>query len=232
MSIWTRIAEFVNRTTTEAFSAVVETVRTVLEGDPETRRQVAFSIAMIALSAKMAKADGIVTRPEVDAFKDIFAIPEADAAHVARLYDLAKQDVAGFGAYARRIRDLFPGDSAILADVMDGMFHIAKADGMVHDKEMAFLDRLAEVFGLDERAYGRIRARHLHPADGDPYEIIGASRDWEADALKAHYRKLVKENHPDSLIARGVPEEFVTLANDRLAVINHAWESIRRERAL
>jgi DnaJ like chaperone protein len=97
---------------------------------------------------------------------------------------------------------------------------------------MAFLDRLAEVFGLDERAYGRIRARHLHPADGDPYEIIGASRDWEADALKAQYRKLVKENHPDSLIARGVPEEFVTLANDRLAVINHAWESIRRERAL
>jgi DnaJ like chaperone protein len=97
---------------------------------------------------------------------------------------------------------------------------------------MAFLDRLAEVFGLDETSYGGIRMRHLHAEGGDPFELIGASREWDGPALKAHYRRLVKENHPDSLIARGVPEEFVAIANARLAAINKSWEAIRRERAL
>jgi DnaJ like chaperone protein len=232
MTIWSRISDFVSAATVDAFSAVIESMRTVLEGDPQTRKQVAFSVALIALSAKMAKADGIVTKVEVDAFRDIFSIPGSEAANVGRLYNLAKQDVAGFGAYARRIRDLFPGDDAILVDVMDGLFHIAKSDGMVHEKEMEFIDRVAHVFGIEGPAYERIRLRHMQPPDGDPYLFIGASSSWDNDTLKAFYRKLVQENHPDRLIARGVPEEFVIIANGRLAGINSAWESIRKERGI
>jgi DnaJ like chaperone protein len=232
MTVWSRISDFVSSATVDAFSAVVERVRTVFEGDPHTRKQVAFSIALIALSAKMAKADGVVTKVEVDAFRDIFAIPAPEAANVGRLYNLAKQDIAGFGAYARRIRDLFPGDDAILIDVMDGLFHIAKSDGMVHEKEMEFIDRVAHVFGIEGPAYDRIRLRHLHPEEGNPYQIMGASPEWDNDTLKSFYRRLVQENHPDRLVARGVPEEFVALANGRLAVINTAWASIRRERGI
>lgn len=232
MTVWSRISDFVSSATVDAFSAVVERVRTVFEGDPHTRRQVAFSIALIALSAKMAKADGVVTKVEVDAFRDIFAVPAPEAANVGRLYNLAKQDIAGFGAYARRIRDLFPGDDAILVDVMDGLFHIAKSDGMVHEKEMEFIDRVAHVFGIEGPAYDRIRLRHLHPEDGNPYEMMGASPEWDNDKLKSFYRKLVQENHPDRLVARGVPEEFVALANSRLASINTSWASIRRERGI
>lgn len=232
MSVLGRIGEFVAQSAGNAFSAVIETVRHALEGDPATRRQVAFSVAMIALSAKMAKADGVVTPDEVDAFRDIFAIPERQVANVARLYDLAKQDVAGFDSYASQVRALFPDDPDILEDVMDGLFHIAKADGVVHEMELAFLDEVARIFGIDERSYDRIKQRHVHPEDGDPYLLLEADADWDNETLRRHYRKIVTENHPDRLIARGVPPEFVTIANDRLAAINHAWDVIRAQRGM
>lgn len=232
MSVWSRLAEFVSSTAADAFSTVIERVRTVFEGDPQTRRQVAFSIAMIALSAKMAKADGVVTQDEVSAFQEIFEVPEKDARHVARLYNLAKSDVAGFVAYARQVRDLFPGDDAIMEDVMDGLFHIAKADGLMHDRETEFLEQVADALGIGDPAWERIRLRHVHPGEGDPYRVLGAERDWDGEKLRAQYRSLVRENHPDRMIARGVPPEFVAIANDRLAEINRAWEAVRKERAL
>ena len=232
MSVWSRIGEFVSQTAGTAFSAVVEAVRTRFEGDPETRRQVSFSIAMIALSAKMAKADGVVTPDEIEAFKDIFAIPESEANNVARLYNLAKTDVSGFVSYANQVRQLFPGDRQILEDVMDGLFHIAKADGVIHDREMAFLDAVADTFGIDVRGYERIKLRHLHPEEGDPYELLEAESGWDNDTLKKHYRSLVSRNHPDRLMARGVPPEFIAIANERLAAINIAWGNIRKERGI
>lgn len=232
MSIWVRVGEFLSGVTTEAFSSVVDSVRSVFAGDPEARRQVGFSIAMIALSAKMAKADGIVTPDEVQAFRDIFAIPDAEAGNVSRLYNLAKQDVAGYHSYADKVKKLFPDDDAILVSVMDGLFHIAKADGLIHNNEMLFLDDVAGIFDLPDLEYERVKSRHLEPEAGDPYLQLGAQKEWDKDQLKRHYRKLVVENHPDKLIAQGVPEEFVAIANDRLAVINMAWDVIRRERGI
>ncbi|MEZ5790260.1 MAG: DnaJ family molecular chaperone [Nitratireductor sp.] len=232
MTVLGRFGEIISTAATGAFSAVIERLRTVFEGDSETRRQVAFSIAMIGLSAKMAKADGVVTPDEVEAFRDIFAIPDKEAGNVARLYNLAKQDVAGFDSYAKQVSGLFPGEQQILEDVMDGLFHIAKADGLMHEKEQEFLDQVAAIFAIEGRDYARIKARHLHPEDGDPYLILDMEPGMDDEALKAAYRQLVKDNHPDMLIARGVPPEFVAIANDRLAAINHAWEQVRLERGL
>lgn len=230
MSIWVRISEFLSTVTTEAFSGVVEAVRTVFSGDPETRRQVGFSIAMIALSAKMAKADGVVTEEEVDAFRELFAIPPEEATNVARLYNLAKQDVSGYHAYASQVKTLFREDQEIFTDVLDGLYHIAKADGLIHENEQLFLDDVAGIFELPDRQYEAIKARHILGEMGDPYLALDADPNWDFEKLKNQYRKLVAENHPDKLIARGVPEEFVSIANDRLAGINIAWERIRKER--
>ena len=232
MSIWFRMGEYVSAAATQALSAVVESVRTVFEGDPLTRRHVGFSIAMIALSAKMAKADGIVTSEEVEAFQELFEVPESEAENVARVYNLAKRDVSGFDGYANRIRQLFPDDSEILRDVLDGLFHIAKADGLVHELEMNFIDEVAKVLGIGEGELERIRLRHLHPEDGNPYLLLGADPAWDDKTLKRHYRKLVADNHPDRMIARGVPEEFLKISNDRLACINKVWAHIRAERDL
>lgn len=231
MSIWVRLGEFVTETATNALMSVIEAVRTLFEGDADTRRRVAFSIAMIALSAKMAKADGVVNEEEIAAFHDIFAIPAEEANHVARLYNLAKQDVAGYEAYARQLARLCSEDQPnchLLEDILDGLFHIAKADGYVHEKELEFLTNVAQIFGFTDDEIERITVRHVVRGDCDPYVVLGLERSASFDQAKAQYRALVKEHHPDRLVAQGLPREFVSIANHRLADINAAWAEIER----
>lgn len=234
MSIWDRLGDFVARISASAASGVadvVEAVRTVFSGDAETRRRVAFSVAMIALSAKMARADGVVSQSEVRAFYEIFSVPPEHARDVARLYDIAKQDVAGFEFYAERMAKLCGSGHAncgMLEDILDGLFHIAKADGMMHQCEGAFLHQVSQIFRIDEQHYQTILARHLDLGEADPYRVLGIERGKPFEDVRKHYRKLVANNHPDKLIARGLPEEFIRIATTRIAAINAAYEMIER----
>lgn len=234
MSIWTSISEFVvkvSRAASVRIGDVVEAVRTVFAGDPETRRQVAFSIAMIALSAKMAKADGVVTQDEIRAFQKVFVIPAKEARNVARLYDIAKADVAGFETYAKQIAGLCGSgkpNCTMLEDVLDGLFFIAKADGAFHERESKFLHRVAEIFEISEQHYQTILSRHVDLGQADPYVVLGIERGRPFEEVKKHYRKLVANNHPDRLIARGLPAEFIAIATTRLAAINAAYEIIEK----
>jgi DnaJ like chaperone protein len=193
-------------------------------------REIAFTIGVIALGAKMAKADGVVTRDEVSAFRQVFQVPPAELENVARIFNLAKRDVAGYEAYAGQLAQLFGPRAEILEDVLDGLFHIAKADGAVHSAETSFLKLVAHRFGFDDAAFAQISARHVAPDARDPYVVLGAGREVGDDEIKRIYRKLVRENHPDRLIARGVPEEFVVIANERLARINEAYDRIQKAR--
>jgi DnaJ like chaperone protein len=234
MSIWDRIGEFVTRvsaSTLSGVSDVVEAVRTLFAGDPQLRRRVAFSVAMIALSAKMAKADGVVTQDEIRAFHQIFSVPASEQGHVARLYDMAKADIAGFEYYAERMAGLCGSgepNCAVLEDILDGLFHIAKADGLLHEREGWFLHRISALFGIEEDHYQSILARHVILGTGDPYAVLGIERGKSLAEVKKHYRKLVAQNHPDRLIARGLPEEFIKIATTRIAAINSAFEMIER----
>ena len=233
MSIWVRIGEFLSTVPACALSSLIERIRTAFEGNPELRRRVAFSIAMIALSAKMAKADGVVTQAEIRAFREIFIVPRDQERNVARLFDMAKQDVAGFDAYARQLSRLCGDgsrDCAMLGDILDGLFHIATADGTVHERELGFLRQVAEIFEVGESRFEAILARHAIAGDGasDPWRVLGVEPGASFDKVRARYRLMVAENHPDRLIARGVPEEFLAIANRRLAAINVAYEAIER----
>ncbi len=234
MSIWQRIGEFVARVSGAAKSGatdLVEGVRTMFAGDPDLRRRVAFSVAMIALSAKMAKADGVVSQAEIRAFQEIFDVPPEEARNVARLYDLAKADVAGYEAYAAQMAALCGSgrvNCGILEDILDGLFHIAKADGVLHEREGTFLRRIADIFRINEAHYEQIVARHLDLGEADPYRILGVARNAPFDEVRRHYRRLVASNHPDRLIARGLPQEFIAIATTRLAAINAAYELIEK----
>ena len=232
MSIWVRITDFVADTAGSAIGALVEAVRTVFEGDPETRRRVAFSIAMIALSAKMAKADGVVSPVEVDAFQDIFDIPENETKQVSMLFDLAKQDVAGYESYAAQLAGLCSTgkeNCPILRDIIDGLFHIAKADDLMHSQELVFLRHVAEIFKISDLEFERILSRHVDKGDTDPYRIIGIERDTPYKDARSIYLSLVREHHPDVLSARGLPLEFIRIADDRMAAINAAWGLVEPE---
>ncbi len=229
MGIWARLVAAIGGGV-EAVGAVFDRVGSLFAGDPVRRRQFTFSVAMIALSAKMAVADGVVTRDEVAAFRRLFTVEAGEEANVARLFNLARRDVAGYRAYAAKIAALYDKGDPILVDILDGLFDIAKADGLVHEAELGYLADVAAVFGLDADAFERIEARHVVSGGGDPYLVLGVDRGLAVEAIRRRYRELVRENHPDRLIGRGVPAEFVAIANDRLAAINAAWERIEKER--
>lgn len=196
----------------------------------QPERQVAFTIAVIALSAKLAKADGVVTRDEVAAFKRIFRIPPGEEKNVARVFDLARKHTHGYEPYARQVAGLFTGNPAVLEELLDCLFHIARADGRVTEDELAYLRNVADLFGLSATEFNRIQAENIGPDKADPYQILGVAHDASEDDLRATYRRLVRENHPDKLIAEGMPEEFISVANDKLAAINAAYDRIEKER--
>lgn len=226
MSIWARIADAIAALRAgESLAEVFDRLRS----PPE--RSVAFTIAVIALGAKMAKADGRVTRDEVTAFREVFHIPKRDEAKAAQVFNMARTDVAGFEDYARRIRKMFAGADDTLTDLLEGLFHIAVADGSYHDKEDDFLGRVAEIFGISDRNFRAIRTRFVPNAEPDCYDVLGIPHEATIAEARAAWRQLVRDNHPDVMIARGVPEEAVRMAEKRLIAINRAWENISAGRA-
>jgi DnaJ like chaperone protein len=227
MSLWSRISEALAALAKgEGLSAVFDRLR----APPE--RSVAFTIAVIALSAKMAKADGLVTRDEVTAFRQVFHIPPEEEPAAARVFNMAREDVAGFEVYAARIARMFRaegkpcGADSVLCDLMEGLFHIATADGEYHPAEDAFLARVAEIFGMGEAGFRRIRARWVEGAAPDPWTVLGVSPDAPMSEIRAAWKAEVRATHPDRMLARGVPEEAVKLAEHRLVAVNRAWEEI------
>jgi DnaJ like chaperone protein len=228
MTILEHISDILGRASGGVHS-IVRAVRELFRSDPELSRKVAFSVALIALSAKMAKADGVVTIDEVKAFHEFFAVPPDEMRNVTRLYRIAQQDIAGFETYARQMAGLCTGEThecAMLEDILDALYHVAKADGVVHEREQKYLGRIAEIFEIEESHFAQIQARHLLEGAADPYVLLGLTPGATVDEIKKRYRELVAENHPDRLIARGVPEEFIIIANGRLAALNGAYEQL------
>ena len=231
MSIWARIAEALSALAQgEPLSVVFDKLQGRVDNHPELT--VGFTIAVIALGAKIAKADGQVTRDEVTAFRRVFTIDEAEAANAARVFNLARQDVAGFDAYARKIATMFgPGHRDVLEDVMEGLFLIALADGTYHPREDEFLREVAGIFGLTESCFRALRASFVEGAPRDPYDVLGVPPGTPIEEVRAAWKAAVREHHPDRLIARGVPEEAVKLSERRLIALNAAWEEISAKEA-
>ncbi len=206
-------------------------------GEPTPGHQrAAFTIAFVALSAKMAKADGCVAPIEAETFRRLIEVQSSETVNVRRVFDLAAQDTAGYESYARQIAKALANEPRLLRDVFDALFHIAAADGVIHPAEDAFLRTVAGIFGIGAVEFRSIRAAFVQqafPAAADsPYEILGVSPAVSNAELKARHRQLVREHHPDSLSARGVPPQFHEASGRKLAVINSAFDAIARSRGL
>ena len=225
MSIWKKISDAIGRVASRGSLADLFSAAT----PPE--KTVAFTVAVIALGAKLAKADGRVTRDEVDAFKEVFFIAPEEERNAARVFDLARADVAGFESYAHKIRGMFDAseDKATLEDILDGLFRIAGADGVYDPNELEFLSAVAGIFDISDGCFERLHARHDPALGGDPYKLLGVTRETPIEEIKQIWRDVVRETHPDRMMARGVPEEAVRMATERLAVLNAAYERIRAE---
>ncbi len=198
---------------------------------PEATRQIAFTIGVIVLGAKMAKADGRVTPDEIRAFREVFQVPPGEVKNVGRIFDLARRDARGYEPYARQLGKLFQHHLTVLEELLDGLFHIARADGKVAEVELAYLEGVARNFGFDQATWKRIRAANLGEASDDPYTILGVEPGADLEHIKTAHRALVREHHPDRLMAQGLPPEFIAVATEKLAKINAAWDEVRKRQA-
>lgn len=222
MSFWDKIEAGI----AEARRRTLGTLLDKLAAQKQRRNEAAFSIALIALSAKMAKADGIVTDDEIDAFRSYFHFPESEADKVRMIYQLAQKDVAGFREYLSQVAKIFEDAPEVLEDVLHCLFHVAVADGVAHPRELELLEQAANAFGLSKPAFHRLRATHLGLGADDPYLILGIEPGVALEAVKSAYRSLSRNHHPDALMARGVPADLVRIAEGRMAAINGAYEQI------
>ena len=198
-------------------------------------QSIVFTIGVIVLAAKMAKADGVVKRTEVDTFRRLFHVPPDEMANVARVFDLARRDAAGYEVYARQIAGLFEHRHAVLEELLDSLFLIAEADDHLHPLEIDFLRDVACIFGFCGEEFDRILASRPGCADDpaiNPWRALGVSPDASAAEVKAAYRRLLREHHPDLLMAQGLPAEFIEVATQKTAALNAAYARIKALRGV
>jgi DnaJ like chaperone protein len=206
------------------------------------RKEQLFATGVVVLCAKLAKCDGPVKRQEIDAFKRQFRIPPDSVRDIGRLFDHARASADGYEPFADQLGEAFSDNRGLLEDVLAALFTVARADGPVNQREQAFLRRVHRGFRLERGTWERntgpsagSSGAHQPPSTAmeiDAYGVLGVARNASDDTVRATWKRLMRENHPDSLAARGVPAEFIRRANDKVARINAAWDRIKRERGL
>lgn len=234
MSIWERLSEATRNLSVGGqisslfgFGSTSQARKAYSEPDNE----VPFTVGVIVLSAKMAKADGTVAADEVKAFKEAFKISAAEMKQAAPLFNSAKRDAANFETYAEQLVTVFDGNRRLLEDVLDGLFHIAKADEEVHRQEEQFLGEVAKRFGFTVGEFNSIKARHLGSAKRNPYDVLGVKPSISDEELERHYLMLIADDDAEQLIARGVPMEFAIIAIEKRAALSEAYDKIMEERS-
>jgi DnaJ like chaperone protein len=190
----------------------------------------AFSTAVIALGAKLAKADGRADRSEFTAFSEVFQSPSEEQRDIQRLYDLARQTTLGYEGYAKRLAKRYRNCPQLLEDVLDGLFFIALSDGVVTSDELVYLEDVSRLFGLSPLAFRRLRATHMGAGPDDPYVILGIAADAPDETVRAAWRSALSEAHPDRALSRGLPQDYVLVAQAKSAAINSAYDTVMRER--
>ena len=192
-------------------------------------KQIGFTIGVIVLSAKMAKADGKVTVEEIKAFKEKINVPENEIKNVAKLWDQAKKTTDGFEVYAKQVSDLLEKNSSVLEELLTLLIIIAQADGKITIPEIEYLKKVGDIFGFSNEEFERI---YLSKSGiySDPYQILGVLQNAPIEEIKQKWKQLAINHHPDRLISQGIPEDLIQKNTSRLKEINNAWDIIQKQR--
>ena len=191
-------------------------------------KQIGFTIGVVVLSAKMAKADGNVTKEEIIAFRKKVDVPINEIKNVGRLWDQAKRTIDGFEIYAQQIANLLGKKSPVLEELLNLLLFIAKADGIISPEEILYLKKVSIIFGFLEKDFERIYSSNMGNQI-NPFQVLGVSEDTPIKEIKSKWKKLAINHHPDRLIAKGMPEDFIEKSTSRLQEINNAWDIIQKK---
>ncbi len=212
-----------------------------LENVVSRQKHLTFMLGVIVLSAKMSRVDGTVSGTEIEAFKSVFNINPYAQDIVSRLFNQARATSEGFEPYARRLGEIFAGAPIVLEEILSGLFTIGASDAPLTPNEFAFLRKVSALFGFDAADFVRIAARSgiVLPEPEKPkhrppeaFVILGLEETASDKEIKDTYRRLIREHHPDKLSARGVPEEFIVIATEKMKRINVAYDDICKIRGI
>ena len=189
-----------------------------------------FALCIIVLSAKIAKADGQVTKEEIYTFKEKFNIQAEEMSEVSKIFNEAKKSSFGFKNIADQVGNLFSDNKVLLEQLLNNLFYIAEADGLTSINELEVLKSISQSFHFNETDFQRILHSRLNNKKSDPYKILGVTREDSDNNIRKKWIELSKEHHPDYLIAKGMPKEFIKEANKELSSINLAYDKIKELR--
>ena len=187
-----------------------------------------FAISLIILTAKLAKADGYVSKEELIAIKDKLKIPEHEIDQVGKIFNKAKEDSLGYEPYAQQIAQIYRNSPAVLDEVINILFYIAEADSNVSNSEIAMIRSIAEIFGLSESQFEGIKESRKSSDKLNPYVVLGCDPNDNFAAIRKKYLLLSKEHHPDLLINKGVPQEVIEESKKKMRAINSAFDQIEK----
>ena len=187
-----------------------------------------FALSLIVLSAKLSKADGNVSREELVAVKDKLKIPENEIDQVGKIFNKAKEESTGYEPYAKQIAQIYRGNLNVLEEVINILFYIAEADGDISASELLMIENISKIFGLTEAQYKGIRESRKDSDKLNPYVVLESNPNDDLQSIRKNYLKLSKENHPDLLLSKGVPQEVIDESKKKMRTINSAWDQIQK----
>ncbi len=190
--------------------------------------QQVFAIALIILTAKLAKADGQVSKEELVAIKNKLKVPDHEIDQVGKIFNKAKEESTGYEPYARQITQIYGNNPIILEEVINILFYIAEADGNVSESELQMIEHISQIFGLNTSQFNSIKESRKTSDKLNPYIVLESKPDENIQAIRKKYLKLSKEHHPDLLISKGVPTEIIEESKKKMRAINLAWDQVQK----
>ena len=190
--------------------------------------QQVFAIALIILTAKLAKVDGQVSKEELIAIKNKLKIPDHEIDQVGKIFDKAKEDSLGYEPYAQQIAQIYRNNPAVLDEVINILFYIAEADGKVSDSEITMMRNIARIFSISQSQFEGIRESRKGSDKLNPYVVLGCDPNEDFASIRKKYLSLSKEHHPDVLVSKGVPQEVIEESKKKMRAINSAFDQIEK----
>ena len=193
--------------------------------------QVAFFAALFACLAKIAKADGQVTKEEINKIEDFitqkFNLDGEQRNFAINIFQKAKDDNVSFDAYAKQLASLLKRSPNSLMIFYELLFELAMADGELHPNEEKLLKKVPKIFGFNDDLYNQLFQKYGLKTQNF-YEVLGVSKQMNFDEIRKIYLKKRREFHPDKLISKGLPEELIEKAKEKFIEIQEAYEELEK----